>query len=291
MTQQDSVRIEKMRFLHSPAVKIGLACVLFFAAVFVLKHVLRDYALKDISAAVGTISRQSLVVAVLLTILNYMVLSCYDLLALRYIGKHLPYKKVAFASFVGYAFSQSLGLPLVTGGSVRYRLYSKWGCSPGEIARITAFSALTFWLGILTVGGMAMLLDPIALPAGIHIPLATKTIGIFLISLVIFYCGVAAFGKGPDRVFFWKITFPTVQLSLAQVLISSVDWLLAAGVLYALLPNEAISIPHFCAIFLTAQILGLISNVPGGLGVFESIMLLLLAPWVSPANLIASLLA
>jgi phosphatidylglycerol lysyltransferase len=291
MTQQDSVQIHKPGFFQAPVIKIAIASILFFAAVFVLKHALRNYDYKDISAAISTISRQGLILAVLLTVLNYLVLTCYDLLALRYIGKRLPYKKVAFASFIGYAFSQSLGLPLVTGGSVRYRLYSKWGYSPGEIARITAFSALTFWVGILTVGGTAMLLDPIPLPAAVHVPLATQTIGFLLISLVIFYCGVAAFHKGPERILWWKITFPSIELSLAQVAISSVDWLLAAGVLYALLPAGAVSIPQFCGIFLTAQVLGLISNVPGGLGVFESIMLLLLSPWISPANLIASLLA
>jgi len=283
--------MRKSGFFSGPLKKIALAIILFVTAIFILKHGLRNYEYRDIAAAIVTISHQNLLWALLLTVLNYFVLTCYDVLAFRYIGKSLPYKNVALVSFIGYAFSQSLGLPLVTGGSVRYRLYSKWGCSTGEITRITAFSAITFWLGILSVGGIAMLIDPITLPVTIHVPFATQTIGILLISIVIAYCSLAALQKGPDRIFSWKITFPSFQLSLAQAAVSSVDWLLAAGVLYALLPASSLSIPHFCAIFLTAQILGMISNVPGGLGVFESIMVLLLSPQISPAILVASLLA
>jgi phosphatidylglycerol lysyltransferase len=291
ITLQTSADQLKTRILSGRGRKILIAAILFIGAVLVLRHGLRNYDYADIARAIETIPKQNLIWALLLTAINYLVLTCYDALAFRYIHKTLPYKKVAFASFVGYAFSQSLGLPLITGGSVRYRLYSRWGCSAAEIARITAFSALTFWMGILTVGGIAMLADPVAVPANIHMPLATQTIGILLLSSVIFYCGVAAFRKGPERFLRWKIVYPSLELSLAQVVISSIDWLLAAGVLYALLPSGNIPLAHFCAIFVTAQIVGLISNVPGGLGVFESIFLLLLSPRISPADLIGSLLA
>ncbi len=64
----------------------------------------------------------------------------------------------------GYAFSQALGFPLVTGAPPRYRLYTSWGVEAPDIARIIAFYSSTFWLGFLTVGGVAFLVEPPALP-------------------------------------------------------------------------------------------------------------------------------
>lgn len=55
----------------------------------------------------------------------------------------------------------------------------------------------------------------------------------------------------------------------------SIDWILAGSVLFVLLPaHTSLGFPQFLGIFLLAQVVALISHVPGGLGVFESIILL-----------------
>jgi len=55
--------------------------------------------------------------------------------------------------------------------------------------------------------------------------------------------------------------------------------------------SSLLSYPTCLGIYLLAQFAGVVSNVPGGLGVFETVMLLLLSPFFASGRLIGSLLA
>ncbi|MDC4224269.1 MAG: LPXTG cell wall anchor domain-containing protein [Candidatus Manganitrophus sp.] len=61
------------------------------------------------------------------TAISYLVLTGYDWLALRFLKKRISYPRVALASFVGYSISKNLGISWLTGGSMRYRFYSRCG--------------------------------------------------------------------------------------------------------------------------------------------------------------------
>src|SRR5680860_1327894 len=112
---------------------IGL--VLFFLALVAIRDELKVHSYSDIIAVVRSIGGTSVAAALGLTLLSFVILSGYDFLAVRSVGSKLPYRRIAFASFLGYAFSQALGFSLVTGIPIRYRLFSSWGMTPGEIAR------------------------------------------------------------------------------------------------------------------------------------------------------------
>src|SRR3546814_14347461 len=96
-----------------------------------------------------------------LAVASYFLLILYDALALRYVARRLPYSRIALASFVAYAFSNNIGFALLSGGSIRYRLYSSWGLSSGEVNRIICFGVLTFGLGVLSLAGAIFLLEPL----------------------------------------------------------------------------------------------------------------------------------
>jgi uncharacterized membrane protein YbhN (UPF0104 family) len=82
----------------------------------------------------------------------------------------------------------------------------------------------------------------------------------------------------------WNIPLPSVNLLLCQLIIAALDWMLASLVLFVLLaPGTAMSYPEFLAVFLLAQLAGLVSQVPGGLGVFEMVIVLMLSARL-PAN-------
>ena len=82
-----------------------------------------------------------------------------------------------------------------------------------------------------------------------------------------------------------------LAILLGQIVISCTDWLFACGVLYVLLPaGIKLSYPQFVGIFLLAQIAGLLSYIPGGLGVFETVILLLLSPFAESSAVFGSLL-
>ena len=98
----------------------------------------------------------------MLTALNYAALTGYDLLAFAYIGKALPRARIALASFLAYAISNNVGFAMLSGASVRYRFYTRWGVTAEELSRIVFSYSVTFWLGLLGLGGLSLVVSPLA---------------------------------------------------------------------------------------------------------------------------------
>src|SRR3989304_5813145 len=111
----------------------GLA--LLSGALWILFHELRHYHYRDIALAVKGIPQAGILAACGLTAINYLVLTGYDSLAFRYIRQTIPYRLVGPVSFVAYSFSNNVGFALLSGGAVRYRLYSAWGVTAGNVTR------------------------------------------------------------------------------------------------------------------------------------------------------------
>ncbi|HWK89531.1 MAG TPA: bifunctional lysylphosphatidylglycerol flippase/synthetase MprF [Longimicrobium sp.] len=266
---------------------VGL--VLFVAAALVLNAELRRVSYAEVRATLAGLPRSALLWAVLLTAANYAVLTGFDLLAFRYVGRRLASWKVAAASFIGYAVSNNVGFALVSGVSVRYRFYSRWGLGAGEISRIVVFYFGTFWLGLLVLGGWSLAMDPHPRLRQVAGPWLTGGVGWVLLAACAAYLGLAAFRRAPLRVGRWELPVPPLRMVLGQFALSTVDWALAAGVFYVLLPESGLSFSAFLSAFLTGQILGLVSHVPGGVGVFEGTMAVLLRGYLTPGQLVSSL--
>lgn len=265
---------------------------LFVAAAVVLHNQLRAFHYHDIVHAVQNHSAIAIGLAILFTVLNYAVLSLYEVLGFRYIKKPLPWRKIAFTSFVSFAFSNNVGLYTLSGSAVRFRFYSQWGISSFDISRLIAFSSVTtFWLGLCAVCGLVFTVYPLALPAVVHLPFATTRFpGILFLCVVAAALSVAACKKEPFRFRSWEFAIPDFKLVVGLIATACFDWVLAAAVLFVLLPHGSVTFPALLGIFLAAQIIGLISHVPGGLGVFESMVLLML-PSLPSAAVFGSLIA
>jgi len=281
----------KRRFLHSLGPLLGL--LLFAVALWVLHHELREYHYHDIVRHLAEIPGPRLLLAFALTILSYLIMTGYDTLALRYIQHPLGYAKTALASFIGYAFSNSIGLSMIAGASVRYRLYSAWELSALEITKVIAFCTLTLWIGFFSLGGVVFLFEPIMVPETLHLPFSSiRPLGVIFLMLVGGYILWSSLRKRPLKIREWEFPLPSTRLFLVQIAIASLDWALAGSVLYALLPAASTLSWHgFLGVFLLAQIAGLASQIPGGLGVFESVILLLLSPVLPASSIFGSLLA
>jgi phosphatidylglycerol lysyltransferase len=277
----------KLRKILGP----GLSLILFAAAVWLLHNELRTYHLSDILRAFNAIPGTHLGAAAGLAILSYAVMTGYDVLAMRYIRYPLSYSKIGLASFIGYAFSNNIGMSMIAGASVRYRLYSAWGLSTLQITQVVAFCTLTLWLGFFTLGGAVFLIEPLMIPASIHLPLTSlRAIGMIMLAVVLAY-GIATTAKRTAiRIYQWEFQLPSARLFSLQVIIAALDWMLASLVLFVLLASgTAVSFPEFLAVYLLAQLAGLVSQVPGGLGVFETVIVLMLSARL-PANQIVGAL-
>jgi phosphatidylglycerol lysyltransferase len=209
------------------------------------------------------------------------------------VGSPLSLHRVAFSSIISYGLSQTLGFPLVTGGSIRYRFWTQWGLSTTEIAGAISFVGATFVVGIVFLSGAAFVAEPVGTMKLLELPVVLlRLAGVALLVSVSAYLTWSLLNKSSIRVRGWEFPTPSVDLALAQLIIATVDWAVAAAVLYALLPDQnAFGFPAFLGAFLLAQFAGQLSHVPGGVGVFETLMLLFLDPHIPPATGIAVLVA
>jgi phosphatidylglycerol lysyltransferase len=120
------------RFL--PYVGGAMALLLFAAALFILHSHALAFRPSEVRRALRTLQAWQLFAAIGLTAASYLLLTLYDVLALHHVGRSLPYRRIALASFTGYAFSHALGFGSLIGPSVRYRIYTPLGLSDGEVA-------------------------------------------------------------------------------------------------------------------------------------------------------------
>jgi uncharacterized membrane protein YbhN (UPF0104 family) len=270
-----------------------LSLLLLVLSIWAIAHELREYNYSDILKSIAAIPKSRLSGAIWLTALGYLVMIFYDILGFSYIGIALSGNKIAFTNFISSVFSNTIGFALLTGSAFRYRFYSRWGISSIAIAQIIAFANFTFWLGMFAVAGLMFLAHPLTIPPQLHLFFTTvRPLGIIFLLLVTTYLIASMIIKQPLSIFRQTFRFPTLKICLAQIAVSSLDWILAAAVLYILLPaNIPLSYFDFLGIYLLAMFAGVVSNVPGGLGVFETVILLILNHKVTGDAILASLLA
>ncbi len=270
---------------------VAVTLLVLSAAVLALRHMLREVSVASVMAALDGISIGPILLSVLLVALSYLTLTGYDLIGLTYLRRRLPYSKVALGSFLSYAFANNLGFALLTGGSVRYRIYSSERVTAGDVAILTVLCGLTFALSAVLMVGLCLLVEPVAMAATLKIPQGIATVlGTLILLGLIAYVVWVGLAK---RTVAWssvRFALPGARSTLAQLAVGAADMCLASGALYVLLPGDpGVGYFVFVSVFAAAIALGLLSHVPGGLGVFETVMLLAL-PGLTTDQILASLL-
>ena len=265
-------------------------CLLAFS-LCVLNRELARYNLQDIIDSLARISDRQLIAALGFTFLSCLAISSYDLIAFRCFRYCLDLKRILFTTFITYAVSNTTGFTLLIGGGIRYRFYSLWGVPVKGIAKITALGNLTFWLGLLTLTGITFLFNPVQLPNPLNLELfLIRGLGIFFILTVGVYL-TCCYQRKKIRIKNKVFSFPKLMVSLWQIIIFALDWSLAAAVLYCLLPYYPDrSYLNFFNIYLIAMAGSILSNIPGGLGVFETIIIFLLPNSMATPDILGSLL-
>jgi len=279
-------------------VPLVVALALAAAAFFALQRALHEHSFAELRHAVKNLPPRQLVHAALWTALSYFVLTGYDALALTTLKIKLPFRRTVLASFLGYVFSNNLGLSVLGGGAARWRVYSGFGLSTFDIAKVVAICAATFWLGILALAGLVLAGAPELIVGnlrftGFHVPTwAARGIGALLLATAAAYIVLCALRRAPLAWRKHEIALPTPAIATTQVVLSIADWCVAAAVLWALLPPDPeLTYPRLLGVFLTAQIVAVASHVPGGLGIFEVLVLALLKQDDPTPELLGALLA
>ncbi len=265
-----------------------LPLVLFLAALIVVRHEIKGHQVSDILDALKSVPLRLVLLAIGLTVFNYIILAGYDYLALRYTGHKVPLHKIALASLIGYAISNNTGHALATGGSVRYRFYTAWGVPGWDVLKISFFLGVTYMLGVLTLG----LAGTLMLPAGIRFNIKNPELIVWIaiassLALAVYWL-LVVFWRKPLVFKGFEFRLPSISMTLSQTLVSSIDVILSSLVLWVLLKDHTdLNFMTFLVIFVIAQVSGLISQVPGGIGVFESAFLWLMTAMMVPEQHLA----
>jgi lysylphosphatidylglycerol synthetase-like protein (DUF2156 family)/uncharacterized membrane protein YbhN (UPF0104 family) len=265
---------------------------LLAVAVVLLHRTFRGHSWADLAGDLSALGPGVVLAALAATAVSYLAMTGYDALALRHLDHPLPYRRYGLASFVATAFGNNLGASALVGAAVRARVYSSWQVPGAVVRRIIGFNGVTLLLGAAVLVGSGMLHDPARVGAALHLPVAAvPALGSLLVASVLAYLGWAVVGRAPGRRR-RRIAPPSPGVAVAQVVLSTFEWLSMAAALHVLLPAEGRpALLPFAVAFAVATLAGLVSNVPGGLGVFETTLVVLLGSTTSPAGLAAALLA
>ena len=268
-----------------------LGVALLCGAVYVVQKEFRNLKMADIEVALAGIPHRALAISFVWTILSYGILTFYDRLGTIYAGHKVSYGRVAFASFCAYALSHNLGFAAVSGAAVRYRLYAHWGLTPLQIAKTVAFCSLTFGLGGMVLGGFVLFVEPSTIPFfGDKIPtLVMYAIGAGLWAIVAAYVTLSRV-VGSVTIFGHTAELPGWRMAILQVLLASVDVAVTASIFYSLLPpTPGLTWLRFMGVYLASYSAGLAANLPGGIGVFDTAMLLGLSPWLDAPHIVGGI--
>lgn len=269
----------------------GAAIVLLAGLGFFALHtLLEDVRMRDIRGAFHAIALWQVFAALSLTVISYLMLTFYDVLALRIVGRPLPYRTAALASFTSYTLSHNFGFALLTGGSARYSIYSAAGLDTADIVRVIAAASAAFWSGIFFLAAVALLFHsgPISLGVVTMSPFVQKSLAISVIVAGLAIIVALGRSSGNIHILRWRLPHPDPRQAIAQIMISTADLAAASAALFVLVPGASAHLfPLFFLAYAIAVIVALVSHVPGGVGVFEAVILAILPQTGEPVLLAA----
>lgn len=271
-------------------VLLGLG--LFVMGLWALNHLLATIDVRQVIAHMKATPWPTLAAALAATATGYIALIGYDFWALDYLGKRLPLRTVALGGFLGYAFGNTVGISVISGGAVRYRVYSAVGLSALEVAALSSYVAVAMGMGLTLVGLVALGLHPAALAGVIALPEASIRVGALSIAAAVIALALWLSATGKRlRLSRIEIAMPAPRILAGQFVVALFDSTMAATALYVLMPAGTPPFTSFLAIYAAATMVGVVSHVPGGVGVFETVVIAALPSSVPLGEAAAGLLA
>lgn len=252
-----------------------VAALVGFAAFFLY----RDFSHTDWGAVEGSLLGYSLPVlglALLATALSYGALAAYDVIAVGAVAPgRVGWRLAALAGAAAGAISNLTGHAYIVGAAVRTRFYGQSGFDLAQTVSVAAIAGTGFWLGLAGVLGVLLVAHPEGLFASLGWSRTLDVaLGIGLLALVGAIVVLARSGR-TVRVWNWTLSLPSRTRVLALLVAGGVDLLGVSLTLYVLMPSDVAGpFPVFFAVFAAAMGLGILSTAPGGLGVFETTLML-----------------
>lgn len=276
-------------------IRVIISLIIFTVSLFLLYNLEQDYQLNDIFLEIKQFAPSKILLAVLLTLVSYLLLTLYDYLAIRELKSPLSYQQVAPVSFLAFTFSNTIGFSLLTGTSIRYKFYSELGLSGNNITQVVLACSVTFFLGLFFICGLALINFPAEQLSDLPLPTwffsLNRVIGILMLLGVISYFVFSLIWKRSIHFRGFELAPPIFSLSLKQFLVSSIDWIVVGTLFYSLLPEvDGLSYLQVLSIFFVANAIGVLAHVPGGIGVFETVVTVTLSQYLPAEQILSSVI-
>lgn len=277
------VRAEQKVFSRSLLARIGLTatlsvCLLVFA-IGELQALDQDL----IARALSDFAWSSWLLALCLTTMSFVALSGFDALAAGLMGSVSgARKRLSRVCWQATAIAQCVGFGPVTGTLARW--YG-WRNAPNPIPlkacfQLTCWASGMFFTGWLVVTNIVLLWQCLIIGTpGWEIP-ATALALTFGALLFLYRRGNTSRHR----------SLPKLRLLVEICIRAAFDTLGAAATIYVFLPGGYIDFSILYGAFLISYVAGMLSGLPGGVGAFEVIMLMML-PTHSAETLLAALVA
>ena len=254
-----------------------LMAAIVIALVAILGYrIVNEYHWADIRQALAAVSWDRIARGALFAAASYFCLTWSDWLALRCIDRPLAWRQAALASFCSLSIGHNAGFAGLSSGAVRYRFYARWGLLLEDVARLVVYCGVTVGMGLVTVAGLSLLLNPALLARLAGLTDAIVGIaGLLLLTLPAGYIGVTCLRR-TVRLFGRSVRLPPTGLAASQVGVGTVNYFCVAACLHQLLGAGTIAYLDVAGAYVLAHTGMIASHVPGGLGVLEGIVLSLL---------------
>lgn len=270
-------------------VVLGLG--LFALGIAALYRLLGPLDMQDVFAKARAVPGWILAASIAATAAGYGALIGYDWSALRYLGKKIPFPIVMMGGLMGYSFGNTIGIGAVSGGAVRYRIYSAYGLNAFEVVAVSTFVSVAFGIGITIVGLLALAMFPEALGNFLSWSEAkTRALSLAGALAILGVLYFLSYSGRALRIRSVEVRAPSPGLLTRQIVFTALDTCFAALALWVLLPEGAIDFIPLLAVFAAAAMIGVASHVPGGVGVFETVVIAALPASVPLADAATALL-
>ncbi len=258
-------------------------------AAYLLYNIFSSYSLDEIRQSIAAIPAARLVSAVVFCALSYLCLTGFDWLALRYVGKPLSYPKAAITSFTALSIGHNLGVAALSSGAVRYRYYTRWGLTTQEVAKVILFCGTTVALGLSALAGVIVLINPADVTKLLRVGYGDPWwLGVFCLLVPIVYLILSATVRSSLRLWKWRFEMPDIKIAIGQVAMGTLNFIFVAACLHQVVAGDTqASFVQSATAFVLANIAVLVTHVPGGLGVLEATVSVVLQGAASIGGLVA----
>jgi len=261
-------------------------------AAWVLVQRIEEIDFEDVAQHLSSVPLPTVITALLCAAGVYITIGVYEGIAVRLASERTLRWQAFRTAVIANPLGRAIGVAMVSGGALRYRMYAPEGLSLKQIGAVILLVAMPYVFGVGWLIDLSLLLHLKEASRAFQLPLAAVAVfGALGLAKDIGWLTFVATRTQPIVLRGQSIRLPSLRDALVQIAFGLTQISLMTTILYLFMPSELnMAWPAFVAVYCIAFVAGQMSNVPAGLGVLEAALFLML-PHVPPGKLVGSVLA